>query len=93
VQSVFDPLEQRERGLELLRDLTLACVLGAAGLLIAFSFIAAVSIPGQAAKDSAAATAQPLSASDDQGTPIQAPGPGSVTTGGGTPVVVSGGSR
>jgi len=91
--------EIRDRGLERLRKLTLACVAGAAGMVAVLSVVAASSIPGHASGASAnsgsASTgsfAQPdqnQSVSQNQN---QNPFGGFFGSGGGRPVAVSGGS-
>ena len=98
---VRDPtaaIEERDQGLQKLRNLTKACFFWSAGLVAAFSVIAAVTIPGQSQAsstnptsqaDSNTSTSQP--AHDNQ---LQGPVAGTFQRGsGGPPLVVSGGSR
>ena len=98
VRDVISAIEERDQGLQKLRGLTKACFLWSAGLVAAFSVIAAVTIPGQSQTsttnptsqaDSNTATSQP--ADDNQ---LQGPVAGTFQRGsGGPPLVASGGSR
>ena len=82
-------IEQRNDGLQRLRDLTIASFCWALGMLAVFSVIAAVTIPGQGAVAPSSAT----SSATDAGQ-LQGPEDGSFRpAGGGMPVAVSGGSR
>lgn len=83
-------IEQRDDGLQKLRDLTIATFCWALGLLAVFSVIAAVTIPGQSATASTTAASQVT----DSGQ-LQGPDEGSLQPAGGgaVPLAVSGGSR
>jgi hypothetical protein len=83
-------IEQRDDGLQKLRDLTIASFCWALGLLAVFSVIAAVTIPGQSTTSTSSAT----SSATDTGQ-LQAPDEGSFQPAGGgrVPLAVSGGSR
>jgi hypothetical protein len=83
------PSAARDSGLRRLRALTIAGAVGAAVLTIVFSVMAAASAPGQSSSGSpSAGTSTP----DDQSS-FQGPPDGSFGPGGGTPLVVTGGSR
>jgi hypothetical protein len=95
---VRDPIaavEQRDEGLQKLRDLTTICALWAAMLLAAFSVIAAVTIPGQSQASSNSSNGSDSSAGlfTDDGEQLQAPAAGSFPPYGGRPIAVSGGSH
>jgi hypothetical protein len=94
------PVEQRDRSLKLLRDLTFAFAAGGAALLGVFSIVAAATVPGQSDSGATASTASTGSTttSDDNESStgpsrVQAPSQGSFGPGAGAPIVVSGGSR
>lgn len=98
------PAVQRDLSLQRLRDLTLACAAGAAGLLGVFSIIAATTVPGHG---DGAATATTATGPNQGGFSQQAEGSGSGDGGvlqppalapvrqpsAQLPVAVSGGSR
>ena len=94
-------VQHRDRGLSLLRDLTVAVAIGATGLLGVFAIVAATTIPGHAASgaspsDSSGAQTGGGSASTGFGgqTQLHPPDGGGFTQGGSTtPIVVTGGSR
>jgi hypothetical protein len=94
----IEAMQQRDRAMQKLQDLTWACFLWAAGMVAVFSVIAAATIPGQsqgAASSSAGSDTSSSAASTftDDGQ-LQAPANGSFQSGGGSPpLVVSGGSR
>ncbi|HEV2029546.1 MAG TPA: hypothetical protein VGS16_13625 [Candidatus Dormibacteraeota bacterium] len=83
-------VEQRNDGLQKLRDLTIASFCWALGLLAVFSVIAAVTIPGQSTTASNSATSPVTDTGQLQG-PVD--GSFQPAGGGGAPLVVSGGSR
>jgi hypothetical protein len=97
-QQPFEAIEQRDRAMQKLHDLTWACFMWAAGLVAVFSVIAAVTLPGQS--QSSANTAPSFDTSNssaptftDDGQ-LQPPAQGSFQSGGGSPpLVVSGGSH
>jgi hypothetical protein len=84
-------IEQRDDGLQKLRDLTIATFCWALGLLAVFSVIAAVTIPGQS--NTAASSSATSSITDDG--QLQGPVDGAFqpAVSGGAPLVVTGGSR
>lgn len=93
-------VQDRDRGLGLQRDLTLAVGIGATALLGVFTIVAATTIPGHSAGTALAATTssdQGSSSTDDfPGVQFQRPADGSFAAGGTAapgPVAVSGGSR
>jgi hypothetical protein len=94
----FEAIEQRDRGMQKLQDLTWACFLWAAGMVAVFSVIAAVTVPGQsqgAASTSTGSDASNSSSSTftDDGQ-LQPPVSGTFQGGGySPPLVVSGGSH
>jgi hypothetical protein len=83
-------IEQRNDGLQKLRDLTIASFCWALGLLAVFSVIAAVTIPGQSASASTSATSPVTDTGQLQG-PVE--GSFRPVGGSGVPLAVSGGSR
>ncbi len=95
----FEAMEQRDRGMQKLRDLTWACFMWAAGMVAVFSVIAAATLPGQSQNSSGTSPSQDQSNSSasvftDDGGQLQAPPNGSFQSGGGSPpLVVSGGSH
>ncbi len=98
VQQPFEAMEQRDRAMQKLRDITWACFMWASGLVAVFSVIAAVTLPGQSqntanttpSSDSSNSSASTVT---DDGH-LQAPADGSFQSGGySPPVVVSGGSH
>jgi hypothetical protein len=89
LRDQIEAIEQRDRALVKLSDLTQACLFVATALLAAFSVIAAVTIPGQSEITATTSTAEAApSAQRLEGVPS-----GSVHRGAGLPVAVSGGSR
>jgi hypothetical protein len=98
VRDPITAIEARDQGLQKLRDITKASFFWSAGLVAAFSVIAAVTIPGQSQTssvspasqaDSSTSATQP--ADDNQ---LQGPVAGSFQPrGGGPPMVVTGGSH
>lgn len=98
VRDPIAAIEERDQGLQKLRDLTKACFFWSAGLVAAFSVIAAVTIPGQSQTSSTSPTSQADSntstsqpADDNQ---LQGPVAGSFQPGGGgRPFVATGGSH
>jgi hypothetical protein len=98
-QEPIEAMEQRDRAMQKLRDLTWACFLWAAGMVAVFSVVAAATLPGQA-QDSSSTTPSTdpsnssASAFTDDGGQLQPPANGSFQpTGGSPPLVVSGGSH
>lgn len=83
---------ERDRGLERLRTLTVASVLGAAGLAAALSVMAASTIPGHTNPGSASPNTASTNAQAQGQDQSLAPFGGFVGVGGGTPHAVSGGS-
>ena len=83
-------IDQRDDGLQKLRDLTIASFCWALGLLAVFSVIAAVTIPGQ----STTAASRATSAATDTGQ-LQGPAEGSFRPvgGSGVPLVARSSSR
>jgi hypothetical protein len=91
----IEAMEQRDRAMQKLQDLTWACFLWAAGMVAVFSVIAAATVPGQSPSPSNA-NSLPSSAGvfTDDGGQLQAPANGSFQSAGGRPpLVVSGGSH
>jgi len=94
-QASFIAADQRDQGLQKLRTLTIASLLGGTSLLAFFWGLAAATIPGQsdagttASAGTSAATTPSLSGEDQ----FQHPDDGSFSSGAGAPHVVSGGSR
>jgi hypothetical protein len=94
----LDAIEQRDRALQKLQDLTWAIFLWAAGMVAVFSVIAAATLPGQtqgtnntAAGTDSSATSASTFTDDGQ---LRAPAGGTVQAGGGSPpLVVTGGSH
>lgn len=94
-------VQHRDRGLGLLRDLTVAVAIGATGLLGVFAIAAAATIPGHAAggvASNGSSGAQTDGGSTSTGfggqTQLHQPDGGGFTQGGSTtPIVVTGGSR
>lgn len=94
-------VQHRDRGLSLLRDLTVAVAIGATGLLGVFAIIAATTIPGHAAGGVASTGSsgpQTDGGSSSTGfggqTQFHQPDGGGFTQGGSTtPIVVTGGSH
>jgi hypothetical protein len=99
MSDAIHPVEQRDRSLKLLRDLTFAFAAGGAALLGLFSILAAATVPGQSDSGATASTASTgtTTTSDDNssssGTSQSQPGQGSFGPGFGQPIAVSGGSR
>jgi len=93
------PVEQRDRSLKLLRDLTFAFAAGGAALLGLFSIVAAATVPGQSDSGATASTASTgtTTTSDDNSSSSDSsqvpPSQGSLGPGFGQPIAVSGGSR
>ncbi len=93
-----DAIEQRDRALQKLQDLTWAIFLWAAGLVAVFSVIAAATLPGQSQSSPASSAGADTSSSSasaftDDGQ-LQAPVVGTLQPGGDSPpLVVSGGSH
>jgi hypothetical protein len=94
----IEAIEQRDRAMQKLQDLTWACFLWAAGMVAVFSVIAAATVPGQSQGTPGTSTRSDTSSSSastftDDGQ-LQAPVSGSFQGGGGSPpLVVSGGSH
>jgi hypothetical protein len=84
--------EERDRSLQLLRDLTYVFAVGGLGLLGLFAIVAATTIPGHSDAGPTASTnaSDSTFSGDDQ---FQRPTQGSFGPGSGAPIVVSGGSR
>ena len=94
----IEAIEQRDRALQKLQDLTWAVFLWAAGMVAVFSVIAAATLPGQSqgtpsgAAGTDSSTTSASSVTDDGG--LQPPAGGTVQAGGGSPpIAVSGGSH
>lgn len=98
-QEPIEAMEQRDRGMQKLRDLTWACFLWAAGMVAVFSVIAAATLPGQSQNSSGATPgSDPANSSasvfTDDGGQLQPPADGSFQNSGGRPpLAVSGGSH
>jgi hypothetical protein len=102
VKAPIEAIEQRDRGMQKLRDLTWACFLWAAGMVAVFAVIAAATVPGATAS-TASNTSSNSTSSDDSNAPsgvfsddgqLQPPDGGTFQTAGGRPpLVVSGGSH
>jgi hypothetical protein len=98
-QEPIEAMEQRDRAMQKLRDLTWACFLWAAGMVAVFSVMAAVTLPGQAQNSSSSTPgSDPANSAanvfTDDGGQLQPPANGSFQTAGGSPpLVVSGGSH
>jgi hypothetical protein len=98
-QEPVEAIEQRDRALQKLRDLTWASFMWAAALVAVFSVIAAVTLPGQSQNAAAGAPGPnaPTAAAttyNDDGEQLHAPVAGSFQSGAGSaPVAVSGGSH
>jgi hypothetical protein len=90
----IDAIEQRDRGMQTLRDLTTAALIAAAGLLVAFSMMAAITLPGHsdAGGGNANTSTGPSTffGGDDQ---LRGPSNGAFQGGGGRPIAVTGGSH
>jgi hypothetical protein len=95
VRDQIEAIEQRDRGLQKLHDLTKTCFYWAVGLLAAFSVIAAVTNPGQSQGSSNASNSSSSSTNvfTDDGEQLQAPAQGSYQRSYSRPVAVSGGSH
>jgi hypothetical protein len=101
--DTIEAVEQRDRALQKLHDLTWACFMWAAGMVAVFSVIAAVTLPGTAQNaaaaspvtDSSNTSASTATTSTDDGEGgVQPPAVGSFQpSGGNPPVAVSGGSH
>ena len=95
----IEAMEQRDRAMQKLRDLTWACFLWAAGMVAVFSVIAAATLPGQAQSGAVTSPSTDPSTSSasvvtDDGDQLQPPVNAPFQTGGGTPpLAVSGGSH
>jgi hypothetical protein len=93
------PVEQRDRSLKLLRDLTFAFAAGGAALLGLFSIVAAATVPGQSDSGATASTSTGTTTTSDDNSSssgpsqVQQPNQGSFGPGFGQPIAVSGGSR
>jgi hypothetical protein len=98
-QEPIEAMEQRDRAMQKLRDLTWACFLWAAGMVAVFSVVAAATLPGQAQNSSGTTPSSDpsnssASAFTDDGGQLQPPANGSFQPAGGSPpLVVSGGSH
>jgi hypothetical protein len=98
-QEPIEAMEQRDRAMQKLHDLTWACFMWAAGLVAVFSVIAAVTLPGQTQNSSGTTAGSDPSNSapsvfTDDGGQLQPPANGSFQGGGGSPpLAVSGGSH
>jgi hypothetical protein len=98
-QEPLEAMEQRDRAMQKLRDLTWACFLWAAGMVAVFSVIAAATLPGQAQNTSGTTPGSDPSNSSasvftDDGGQLQPPSNGSFQSAGGSPpLAVSGGSH
>jgi hypothetical protein len=97
---VIHPVEQRDRSLQRLHDLTFAFAAGGAALLGLFAIVAAATVPGQSDGSATASSASSgtTATSDDNSSSngpsqVQAPNQGSFGPGSGRPIAVSGGSR
>lgn len=94
----IEAIEQRDRAMQKLRDLTWACFVWAAGMVAVFSVIAAATLPGQSQGSPNSSTGTDSSSSSastftDDGQ-LQPPVGGSFQSAGGSPpLVVSGGSH
>ena len=98
VKAPIEAIEQRDRAMQKLRDLTWACFMWAAGMVAVFAVIAAATVPGAtsgSASNSASSDNSNASSgvfSDDGH--LQQPDGGTFQTAGGSPpLVVSGGSH
>jgi hypothetical protein len=96
----IEAMEQRDRAMQKLQDLTWACFLWAAGMVAVFSVIAAATIPGQTQSPANANTSTGTDTSSSSASTftddgqLQAPANGSFQSGGyNPPLVVSGGSH
>ena len=93
-----EAIEQRDRALQKLQDLTWAVFLWAAGMVAVFSVIAAATLPGQSPNSPSSTTGTDTSSSSastftDDGQ-LRPPAAGSYQGGGSNPpLVVSGGSH
>jgi hypothetical protein len=98
VPDPTEAIEQRDLGLQRLRDLTRICFFWAAGLLALFSVVAAATIPGST-QNSTSASTNPVGLSvaptreNDDDQRLQGPATGSFQPSAGRPVAVSGGSH
>jgi hypothetical protein len=98
-QEDVEAIEQRDRALQKLRDLTWASFMWAAGLVAVFSVIAAVTLPGSQTQTAPGTTPGSGTSTTSAGTfnddgELQAPPAGTFQAGGGSPAVaVSGGSH
>jgi hypothetical protein len=101
VKAPIEAIEQRDRAMQKLRDLTWACFMWAAGMVAVFAVIAAATVPG--ATSSSASSSSNSTSSDssnassgafsDDGQ-LQPPIGGTFQTAGGSPPrAVSGGSH
>jgi hypothetical protein len=94
----IEAIEQRDRALQKLRDLTWACFLWAAGMVAVFGVIAAATLPGATPGNASNQTGSDTSNSsssvfNDDGQ-LQPPAGGTFRSAGGSPpLVVSGGSH
>jgi hypothetical protein len=94
----FEAIEQRDRAMQKLQDLTWACFLWAAGMVAVFSVIAAATLPGQSQGSPSTSSGTDSSTSSastfTDGGQLQAPARGSFQSAGGSPpLAVSGGSH
>jgi hypothetical protein len=98
VKAPIEAIEQRDRAMQKLRDLTWACFLWAAGMVAVFAVIAAATVPGATSSSASNSTSSDNSnassgAFSDDGQ-LQPPTGGTFQTAGGSPPrVVSGGSH
>jgi hypothetical protein len=98
VKAPIEAIEQRDRAMQKLRDLTWACFLWAAGMVAVFAVIAAATVPGATPGNASNPTSSdnsnaPSGVFSDDGQ-LQPPDGGTFQTAGGSPpLVVSGGSH
>jgi hypothetical protein len=94
----IEAIEQRDRAMQKLRDLTWACFLWAAGMVAVFGVIAAATLPG-ATPGNASNQTSPDTSNTSSGVfsddgQLQPPAAGTFQTAGGSPpLAVSGGSH
>ena len=95
----MEAIEQRDRAMQKLHDLTWACFMWAAGMVAVFSVIAAATVPGQS-QSSTPNTTPSSDTSNSSATSftddgqLQPPAQGSFQSAGGSPpLAVSGGSH